>query len=235
MRKLVFTILFLVLAAGYSKAQLAGINFQLGAPQGEFKENLDRLAWGFSGHFGLFRPTPQMPFTIGLNIGFMNYGNESRNTPISYTIPDVTVNVDRSNNLFNFHALFQLVPLPNMQFTPYLEGLFGGAYFWTETKITSERSSTEEIASSVNWSDWAWSYGFGGGFLIRIYTQRIEKKISSTYWLDLKVRYLYGSNASYLTEGGVQIYPNGTVAYHPAKSKTDMISFHLGIVAMLNY
>ncbi|MEO8399315.1 MAG: hypothetical protein ABI550_05790, partial [Ignavibacteriaceae bacterium] len=62
-------------------AQSAGLNFTLGFPSGEFKQNLSRTGVGISGQFLLWNPTVDYPFSAGINVGFLNYGSESRREP----------------------------------------------------------------------------------------------------------------------------------------------------------
>lgn len=229
MLKKIFLILFVSVLYFNVNAQSAGINFTLGFPTGEFKENIDRLGYGISGHFALWNPKPQMPFTFGLNIGYLNYGNESRREPFSSTIPDVTVDVDRTNNLVNFHLLFQVM-LPEGPFRPYAEFLFGGSYLFTETSIKSR--GVEEVASSTNFDDFAWNYGAGAGFLIQVGEGDGEQM--GGIFIDLKARYLFGTEAEYLKEGSVTVQ-NGRVIYDISKSKTDMITANLGVVFFFNH
>ena len=211
-------------------AQEAGLNFTLGFPMGEFKDNVKRTGFGISGEFLLLTPTVQNPFSIGLNIGYINYGSESRTEPFSLTIPDVFVDVNRTNNIVNFHVLFQLA-FPTGIIRPYGEALFGGSYIFTETSIKSR--GTEEVASSTNFDDFAWSYGAGGGFLIQVYqSDNPEDKVGSVF-IDLKARYLYGSEAEYLKEGSVSI-DNGKVIYNTSRSKTDLLTAHIGAVVLFN-
>ncbi len=145
-------------------SQAAGLNLTLAIPSGEFKEKVDNVGFGLSGHILFLAPKPKSPFGIGLNLGYIVYGSESRREPLSNTIPDVFVNVDRTNSLMNFHLLFT-VGLPQGRIRPYLEGLFGGSYIYTTTSVKSQGTG-EEFASSTNFDDWAWSYGGGGGFTI---------------------------------------------------------------------
>ncbi|MFO7446173.1 MAG: hypothetical protein R6W90_07380 [Ignavibacteriaceae bacterium] len=225
---LLFTAVILFSAKGFS--QSVGANLTIGLPQGEFKENVDRTGWGFSGHFLFLPQTERSPFSIGLNVGFINYGSESRNERFSITIPDVTVDVDRSNNLVNFHVVMQFLFQTGM-IKPYVEGLFGGSYLWTETSVKS-RGYIDEVASSTNFDDFAWSYGGGGGFLILLSSNDDGDEISSIY-LDLKARYLAGSEAEYLKEGSVTL-ENGYAILHPSKSKTDLLTIHAGVVIEFN-
>ncbi len=231
MRKEIFYsfIFFSLLIVNKSFAQAGGLNIMLGFPSGEFKENVDRLGYGLSGHYLFLAPTAERPFGIGLNVGYLNYGQETRRESFSSTIPDVTVDVDRSNNLVNFHALFQL-GFGSGSVRPYLEGLFGGSYIFTETTIRSR--GTQEVASSTNFDDFAWSYGGGGGILILLHSGEEGEEMGDLL-LDLKARYLFGSEAEYLKEGSV-IVGNGKVTYQVTKSKTDLITAHIGVVAYFN-
>jgi hypothetical protein len=162
-------------------AQSAGINFTLAFPQGEFKDNINRLGYGGSLQFLIFNPSPAMPASLGLIVGYINYGSESRRSAFSNPIPDVTVDVDRTNNLVNFHLLFQVIS-PTGSVRPYVEGLFGGSYLFTETSIKSR--GDEEVASSTNFDDFAWNYGAGGGVMILL-SDEIEE--INSFFLDLKV------------------------------------------------
>jgi hypothetical protein len=211
-------------------SQAGGLNITLGFPMGEFKNEIDRLGFGLSGHFLFLAPTVNRPFGIGLNVGYLNYGQETRRELFSSTIPDVTVDVERSNNLVNFHALFQL-GFGSGSVRPFIEGLFGGSYIFTETTIRSRGS--EEVASSNNFDDFAWSYGGGGGMLIQLSSGEEEGSDVGAFFLDLKVRYLFGSEAEYLKEGSVVVSP-GKVDYKVSKSKTDLLTVHAGVVAYFN-
>jgi hypothetical protein len=111
---------------------------------------------------------------------------------------------------------------------PYIEGLFGGAYLFTQTEIKSDYNN-DNIASTTNYDDFSWSYGAGGGILFRVAHDLGDVQ---TLYLDLKVRYMYGTEARYLTENGIVINPaDNKVYYFPQKSKTDLLTFHIGVVA----
>lgn len=211
-------------------AQSAGGGLMLGFPQGEFKDNINRLGFGVSGQVLFFNPSEETPFGFGLDIGYLNYGSESRQEPFSETIPDVIVDVNRTNNLVNFHLLFHVSP-PSGTVRPYLELLFGGAYLFTETSINSRGS--DEVASNTNFDDFAWNYGAGGGLLINLYSPDDSEDNFEALYLDLKVRYLFGTEAEYLKEGSVTIH-NGDVYYDVSKSKTDLLLAQLGVMAYFN-
>jgi hypothetical protein len=114
---------------------------------------------------------------------------------------------------------------------PYAEFLFGGSYLFTETSINSQGSG-EEVASSNNFDDFAWSYGGGGGFLIKV-SEGDGEELGEVF-IDLKARYLLGTEAEYLKEGSV-IIQNGRAIYDISKSKTDLLTAHIGVVAFFNH
>jgi hypothetical protein len=227
-----YLILFLLLTmlTTNSIAQQAGINFSLAFPQGEFGEEVDNLGYGLSGEFLFLSPKPKSPFGIGLSIGYYVYGRETSREPWSNTIPWVTLDVEKTNNLLNFHVLFE-VGWPTGRIRPYAQGLFGGAYLYTHTSVSGEYD-LETIASTTNYDDWAWSYGAGGGILILLGGDPLTEM--GAIYLDLKGRYLFGSETTYLKEGDMQVI-NGKVVYSPSKSKTDMITAHIGVRVALNF
>ena len=222
--KLVCLLVFCCFYAGPIFAQSAGLHLTIGVPAGEFKDNVKRAGIGLNGNFMLFNSSPGLPYSFGLNVGFMNYGSESRRELFSTTIPDVVVDVDRSNNLVNLHLMFQIIP-PSGKIRPYIETLFGGSYFFTQTTIKSQ--GDEEVASSTNFDDFAWSYGGGAGVLLNLVTFDTPQNKVSSVFLDFKVRYLFGTEAEYLKEGSVRIV-NGRAYYDLSKSKTDLLTFGLG-------
>lgn len=233
-RNLIFFVLIsffsVLIIPDISSAQVIDLGGNLGValPQGEFKNKVNQTGFHITGNAS-FCPNENLPFSVGLNVGYVIYGNETRKEPWSTTIPDAFLTVKRTNNLVNFHALFQIIPF-KWKFRPYLEGLFGGAYIFTTTSVESDYQD-KELTSSTNFDDWAWNYGAGGGF--QIYLTKSNNEISeSTIYLDLKARYLFGTEAAYLKEGSVKII-NGKVYYDIAKSKTDLLYISLGVVVSI--
>lgn len=227
MKKIFYLIIISILLFVSVSAQTVGGSLMLGSPQGDFRKNVDRLGYGLQVHGTLWSPSIERPFTVGLNIGYMIYGEMSERRPLSTTIPDVLVQVNRTNNLANFHLMMQISPFMGTV-RPYIEGLFGGAYIFTTSEVKSE-STQLTFAESTNWDDFTWSYGAGAGLLLQIAKDLAEVK---NLYLDLKARYIYGTEAQYLTEKDISI-SNGTIKYSPRRSKTDLLTFHIGVVAYL--
>jgi len=173
------------------------------------------LGYGIQLQGTLWSPGKTRPFTVGLILVIWFMAKLPNEDPGVKTIPDVTVEVSRMNSIANFHLLLQVSPFTGTV-RPYLDGLIGGAYIFTTTEVKSENSD-ESIAESTNYDDFNWSYGWGGGLLIKVAKELGDVQ---NLYLDLKARYLYGTEAEYLTENDVLIQ-NGRVFYNPRKSKTD--------------
>lgn len=206
-----------------------GGNFTLGFPQNEFNENVENIGLGGTGHFAF--NFPESPVSLGASIGFMIYGSETREEPFSLTIPDVFVDVTTTNNILLGHLFMRLQP-PQGAVLPYLDGLIGFNYLWTETRVSDQdRFDDDEIASTKQLDDITFSYGVGGGLMIRVYEaprkQNRKHNLLAVY-IDLGMRYLKGGEAEYLKEGSIEII-DSDVIYHISKSTTDIITGHIGV------
>lgn len=207
--------------------QMAGGNLTLGWPQGEFKENVDRIAYGGSVEASLFKPGPVHPFNVGVSFGYIIYGDETVRRPFSNTISRVGVDVNTTNTMLNFHLMFKLHPFKG-DVMPYAEGLIGGNYLFTESKI-EDIDDGYELVSSTNFDDFSFSYGGGGGFLIKL-VDKLEDDGGPSLYLDIKGRYLIGTEAEYLVQGSIEEDGQGSVTYKVDKSATDIFTFHIGVM-----
>ena len=224
---LIISILLIAPVTGYCQGMFdAGVNIGIAVPQGEFRDTIDRNGFSFSGT-GLIRPG-LVPVKFGIELGYINYGSEKRREPFSYTIPDVRVRVERTNNIFLGHMLVRLQQDAGT-ISPYLDGLVGFNYLWTTTKIR-DADNFEEITSSKNLDDIAFSYGLGGGIMFNVYEARTPVTDIGKIYIDLKVRYLYGGEAEYLKEGAVSIDEYANVSYDISKSTTDLMLYQIGVV-----
>ena len=199
-------------------------NFIMGIPVGEFDDNVSTVGFGLnvSGGIGF----AGLPFMIGADLGYMIYGFERRSVPFSTTIPDVTVDVETTNNIVLGHLFFRLQPQQG-RFQPYLEGLFGFKYLFTRTSIKNI-SNGDDVASSTNFDDFASSYGVGAGFDILISSNQRENGKSLNISIHAGVKYLLGSNAEYLERGSITRLNNGDVVFDVSRSRTDLVMPQLG-------
>ena len=207
-----------------------GADFLLGLPQGAFKDNVNRAGYGITGNIGI--APAGYAYMLGVEFGFMNYGTEKRREPFSTTIPDVTVDVETENNFGLGHVFLRLQPNSG-SIRPYLEGALGGNYIFTKTTIQNQGRGGEEVASSTNLDDFAFSYGAGAGVLVVLSRFDIkdspdeDNKISELL-LDVRCRYLAGAEAEYLREGSIRRVA-GQVVYDVNRSQTNLLTIQIGV------
>jgi hypothetical protein len=222
-------ILWLLAASSTALAQRfeAGGNFAVGLPQREFRDNIDTQGYGLTGHFGAF--VADSPIMIGAVLGYLNYGTEKRWEPISETIPDVTVEVRTTNNIFLLHGFARVQPQRG-PVRPYVEGLWGFKYLFTQTSIRDDSIVADTVASSTNFDDFAGSWGVASGVDIRLWDGRWQHGHGNLeISLNVSAKYLWGSEAEYLKKGSIQRFPDGSIGYFVMRSETDMLVPQVGL------
>jgi opacity protein-like surface antigen len=187
-------------------------------PRGEFSENLPNNGYGI-GAQALF-PIGSSPFKVGGDLGFVIYGYENRTEPISPTNPDVR-RVNTSNYILLPHFALRAQPRSGL-IRPYVDGLIGLKFLWTETSIF-DSFSNENVVLDINLSDTSFSYGVGGGLQIPLMGGR-----ESNLLLDMGVRYLRGGRAEYLREGSIREV-DGSIVYDVLSSRTDTLTVQVGM------
>ena len=151
-----------------------------------------------------------------------------------------------TNSIFGTHA-FMRAYAPTENIVPYAEGLIGFRYISTNTRIldrsSDRRYSNQEdgdlIVRETVLDDWIFSYGYGGGILV---------KIASGVYFDLRANFFKGQRAEYFDSEDTSSWSikfNGTEAeYDPStlnsdnldfsteakKSRTDLLMIKFGIV-----
>ena len=209
---------------------ITGFGILGGFPTGEFGDNVKNPGIGISGYVGYM--IPRAPAVIGLDLGYLIYGHERRTEQFSLTIPDVLVGVVTENNIFSMNAFLRLQTNPNpLRF--YVEGFVGFHYLFTSTTIEDlPRFSGEDIASSTNLDDFAFTKGVGGGLLIEVWNGSEERTPQNrslrSVSLELRMRYHDGSEADYLKRGDI-VRRSGTAELNITKSTTDLITAHFGV------
>lgn len=209
---------------------ITGFGLIGGFPMGEFGGNVTNPGIGISGFVGYM--IPRTPAVIGLDLGYLIYGHERRREQFSLTIPDVKVGVVTENNIFSMNAFLRL-QTPTAPFRFYVEGLVGFHYLFTSTTIEDlPRFSGEDIASSTNLDDFAFTRGAGAGMLIEVWSggenRTPQNRTLRSVSLDFRMRYQDGSEADYLKRGDI-VRRSGTAKLNVTKSTTDLITAYLGV------
>ena len=204
-----------------------GLGLMMGVPVGDFHENV-AFSVGLTGHldFGLGRS----PISVGIEGTYLWYGDESRHVPL-VGIPGLAVKVDTTNDMFLLHGRVR-AQRPGGRVRPYLDGLVGFNYISTRTKVDAEDicydiagtyACTDDGDSITNVDDLVLSAGGGAG------VQFAFSASPDSIRLDLSVRYLYGGEAEYLTEGDILWRDDGPLILQPRRSRTDMLMVYVGL------
>ncbi|MDZ7718708.1 MAG: outer membrane beta-barrel protein [Balneolaceae bacterium] len=234
-RILILTVFLFIGFSGsiYSQELQAAFDFGVGIPQGDFRQQSDHIGGGIN-VMGGYR-LPNSPVMLGLEFGFMNFGTDTREEALSKNIPDVRVEVENSYNLVHGDLLLRLIAPPST-IRPYVDGLFGFNYFFTETVIRDRDNffDDEEKLSDTNFEDTALSYGFGAGLQIRLWQKRDEVTQApddiepSSVYMNLRGRYMFGREAEYLQKGSIST-DNGRVTYDVTQSATNLLHLKIGV------
>ena len=237
--KRAFILLSILIAAASAQAQektTFGLNIHTVIPQGAFRQEIDRLGIGIQ--FAASYRFSGTPFALGGEFAFQNYGVDSRDERFSTTIPYLKVRVENSYNQLALLLVGRAEPNPSGSFRPYLEALWGGNYFFTETSIRNRFSTDDEpIARDTNIDDWAMTWGGGAGLQLLVHETTSEvfnglgeemKTVPTKIFVNIGTRYMFGNEATYLKKGSVRVN-NGQVTYETSRSKTDMMIIQLGV------
>jgi hypothetical protein len=198
-----------------------GLGLALGVPVGDFSENVD-IAAGVTGQFdyGL----GDSLFSLGAEGTILFYGSDSRHVPL-VGFPDLSVRVETSNQMGLLHGRLRSQKREG-RVRPYVDALVGFNYLSTTTSVDADevcdRNGSCDDDSRTDLDDLVLSAGGGAGVTFGF------GSAPHTTRLDLGVRYLYGGEAKYLTEGGI-LWIRDPVAYEPHRSRTDMVMVYVGV------
>ncbi|MGD2091703.1 MAG: hypothetical protein PVH61_36355 [Candidatus Aminicenantes bacterium] len=204
---------------GFARFFHGSIAFSMGFPQGEFKDNVDHIALGVDLTFGI--KLGKSPFMLGLDLGVLNYGSDRR-CEYLYGVPEFQFKVIHDYNLLQGLVFLRFQPAKNARVRPYIDALAGFNYLWSDTSLDDH--GDEEITLAVNYDDFAFSYGLGGGVLVKLGRKRPRRV---EFFIDLRARYIFGGKAEYLTEGSILV-DEQEVTYLVYESRTDLLTFQIG-------
>ncbi len=192
-------------------------------PVGEFEQYVQ---WGGGlDLFGVLNPSRATPLGLRLDAAVMLYGQEDFAVPTTPYLPRVIMEGTTSNIIFTTGVGPQ-VTLGHGWIRPYGYGTVGFAYFATTSELHGV-SGGDGFANTTNFDDWSGALTLGGGLLIQLSSRRHPAL------LDLSVQGLYSGPTQYLRKGSLIDLPDGTVAFAPIRSRTDMVQFRVGLAVGL--
>jgi hypothetical protein len=208
-----------------------------GVPTGGFGTN---IGTGGGLHLFIGGYMDRAPVSIGLDVGFVTYGRTVDTVPLSGTIgPRAQVDVETSNSLVQPHLVVRLQPKTG-RVRPFVDGLVGFKYLFTRTSVQDDAPFDDDgdtFVSTTNYDDFAFSAGAGAGVDVRVYTHDDPAKEVRTVSLHLGVQYLWGQQATYLSEGNlVDQNGNGHLdgeELRVQESRTSLLQPQLGVTIQL--
>lgn len=254
MKKLTATLVFFSILTTL-EAQMGSLSLSFGAPQNEFKESTDAI--GFGGDLSLAFPFQKgIPIYLGFDLNYMVYGLNTRDeelfaqvtlangTPIGDPII-IPLQIVNTSSLLGIHAFLRAVaPLNRIQ--PYAEALIGFRYLSTTVKIRdmspdnrwSGDPEDDIIVRETVLDDWVVSYGYGGGFLIRL-KEGMFLDLRANFYKGQRAKYFDGEDTQYWTvefSGDPNAFDSSTVrgndlsfGTQARESRTDLLEVKMGI------
>ena len=188
-------------------------------PVGELGRNIGS-GYGAAAAF-LLPITRSGSLSLRADVGVSQYGSESRRTAFSESVGDrVEVKVRTTNNYVPASVGLQLT-LPAGPVLPYVNAGVGMHAFYTESSV-EPTTWGQALASTVNQSDLAAAWTFGGGVYIPVHVAGARAQ------LDLSAQYVQGGRAMYLAPGSITDLPGGHISVTPMESGTRLVALRVG-------
>lgn len=191
---------------------------QMAQPVAEFRTNVNR-AWGFGGSVKYQLPRFEA-LGFRADLTYLNYGNETKNVPLSSTVNRVRVDMRTSNNIVVVGVGPELM-VPRGPVRPYVHGFAGFSYFYTESSADDEEYEGR-IASTTNFDDGGFAVGGGGGLKIPLRFRSVDVSV------DAGARYTKNGVRNYLIRGDIIDLPDGSLAFTPRVTPANFWQYHLG-------
>lgn len=200
-------------------------------PSGDFRDQTDNV--GFGGSLALGLASRELPFAVGIEGGFFLLDTNVERVPLSQTVFGVNVDVRTTNNLAHGHVFLRMQPSQG-RIRPYVEGLIGGKYLWTETAVEDDDfGDNPDVFSTTNFDDWSFSYGVGAGAAVELYRPTGPEADFGSLSLLVSARWLPGSTAEYLEAATIRdldgdgVFTRADAEF--SRSRTDVIVPTIGV------
>jgi len=186
---------------------------------GDFSDYVG-TGWGLGAHF-ILNLDRQGILGLRTDVGFINYGNETKRVCLSQTVGcRIEVDLSTSNNIFHGSIGPQLT-LPAGPVLPYANASVGFGYFATTSNVSGVNDADDQF-QTTNFDDVTFSWQFGTGIRVPVHYGR------TPIHLDFGGRYNANGQVEYLTKGGITDHPDGSITLNPILSEANLWTFLLG-------
>jgi hypothetical protein len=200
------------------RRNVLGVSAAFMQPTGEF-ERFVEWGGGLNLNFlaGLQRGGP-----LGLRAegAILWYGHERYDVWLGPRFPNSYFSVNTSNFIASAGVGPQLT-FGQGPVRPYAFGLAGVSYFATESTLDGESGETFE--RETNFDDARFALSAGGGLLVQVGGR------SHPLYLDIGAHWTHNGRTTYLREGSIIEYPDGSMTIVPIRSDANHWTFRLGV------
>jgi hypothetical protein len=195
-------------------------------PTGAFNDHVSQEGFALGLFFG--RRPWNAPVYLGFELSGSFYGYAHRHEFLE-GIPEVRFDVETFNNIIQGLLFLRAQPRRGAV-RPFVEGLAGVSYLYTDTTISGHEFPWDEVGSDTNFSDFTVTAGAGGGLAIHLGWSRVRypDRPRGETLLDIKVRYMAGGRAKYLKQGSIVVVGD-QLTYSYDESATSFITVQAGL------
>jgi opacity protein-like surface antigen len=197
-----------------------GINGVIAQPTGEFDEYVN-VGFGIGGNVRI-NLDPTGIAALRFDLGYVNYGRETREICFSDTGCLIRLDLTTTNNILFAQAGLQ-IGVPTGPVRPYVNGGVGYSYFFTQSTVEGSTGDQDPFAQTTNFDDGTFTWAGGGGLMIPLSSGRTPVS------LDLGVRYHNNSEVDYVTEDGIEFTPGQPAQITAIRSAAHLITYQIGV------
>jgi hypothetical protein len=197
---------------------LFGVGGAFMQPTGEFEQF---VAWGGGVDVNFVLGLQQRgPLGLRVDGSVIWYGHEHYDVWVGPRLPDSYYRVNTNNFIANIGVGPQLT-LGDGPVRPYGFGLAGVSYFATTSSVEGDWGDTWD--SETNFDDARFALGAGGGLLVQLGGR------SRPIYLDVGAQWIYNGRTTYLREGSIIEFADGSTLIVPIRSDANHWTFRLGV------
>ena len=193
------------------------INFAVSQPLGAFNDFIGQ-GYGVTGGF-VWNLDRNRVFGIRAEGGFVQYGNEQ--TDACLVNCRIEVDVNTSNDIA-FGGIGPQISVPTGPVRPYINATAGFSYFFTHSSVSGDDDYYDQF-DTTNHDDVVFALTGGGGLLIPLAMR------STPILLDLGATLHRNGKATYLREGSIRDFPDGSIRIDPIRSEANFVTYRIGI------
>ncbi len=190
---------------------------------GDFAQFVDD-GFGITGH-AVFAVTPDAALGLRFDLGFLQYGSQTRRTSFSGSGGLIALYLKTSNQIF-FGGVGPEIGIPVGRGRIYGFGTGGYAYFITHSSLEGVNDN-DEFGRTTNLSDGTFAWTSGGGIRLPISGGDFPVVI------DLFTVYHGNGDATYLTPDGIRDIGGGELSIQPVRSETRLVTYRIGVSVLL--